>query len=1073
MLKLILGMALMALIATAQTQLDLRSQAKKVDFTEAVSTKPLKTGAALPEHCSVGEMFFKSNAPSGSNIYACAAIDTWEAQGGLSSQNCWYDSADTTLKCRDANGKTWAAVQTSTQGTANQWVDYITPAGAPHTSQPTAAAVGAVADPGANGIPYRSAAGVAAPANADQLSRPFSCQDAGAANTYACSLTPAITAYTSGSSYWFKANSANTGAATLNLNQLGAKPILKQATQQLGGGDILPGQWVLVTYDGIAMQMQSQTANPASGAIAAVFGRTGAVTAQAGDYTTAQVPESGNLYFTNSRAQQAFSYPGAVKLSSGTLDCPTCITSATAADTDLSGSFPHLSVAKLQGRAVASTQPADLQYLGWNSSASRWEPKTMTAAAITSIFGRAGAVTPQTGDYNFTQISGAASTTQLPVAAMRTDRSNSISAGTTQDFSAADHTLPMKSGAAASRPSTCQPGEAYFATDAAAGNNLYGCTTTNHWTVQGAAVTVRSDGVTVGSQATTNYVTGPGLISLITDTGAEIEVVSALDTAVVQTQPGEQSGSVLYCASSSNSASEFACDLAPSAVEYTPGMVLHWQPDVTGAGGPSTLNVDGLGAKAVKLPDGATDPAATDIIAGQLYEVWYDGERFRFMQTAAETGGVADPGANGVVYRSAGDSSAPATAHEMSSPFHCEDTGAGGNYACSLSPAIAAYTTRTVYWFKANSANSGAATINFNSLGAKTIKKQSSQSLAANDIVAGQIVMLTYDGTNMQMISPTANGGGAVASIFGRAGAVATAAGDYTTAQVTESGNLYYTDARARAAVAWDTLSGKPLSFAPTSHGASHRSGGSDEIATASPAASGIPKADANGKLAPGWFPTPGVATLGGILAGDCSGIGFVQRVNTDGSVSCATNSQGGGANGRTWTYLWQGAVQAGATGFTVNLPGSDAPVLSNSGGIRPVATLAWAGAKSTAYAWWTFVLPAGYVANSPITYTLETRSVDSAGYANAYVGLGCGGPSSALDNPTIVEAPAVQITAAAASGRTVTAGSITPNSGGLPACSSGDRVWINLRVDTNVLGHVMTQPFELISTAFSVQGGA
>lgn len=39
-----------------------------------------------------------------------------------------------------------------------------------------------------------------------------------------------------------------------------------------------------------------------SGLVTSVFGRTGAITAQSGDYTTAQVTESGNLYFTNARA---------------------------------------------------------------------------------------------------------------------------------------------------------------------------------------------------------------------------------------------------------------------------------------------------------------------------------------------------------------------------------------------------------------------------------------------------------------------------------------------------------------------------------------------------------------------------------------------------------------------------------------------------------------------------------------------------------------------------------------------------------------------------------------------------
>src|ERR1700733_6622411 len=39
--------------------------------------------------------------------------------------------------------------------------------------------------------------------------------------------------------------------------------------------------------------------------VQSVFGRTGAVTAQTGDYTTSQVTEGSNLYFTNARAVAA------------------------------------------------------------------------------------------------------------------------------------------------------------------------------------------------------------------------------------------------------------------------------------------------------------------------------------------------------------------------------------------------------------------------------------------------------------------------------------------------------------------------------------------------------------------------------------------------------------------------------------------------------------------------------------------------------------------------------------------------------------------------------------------------
>src|ERR1019366_1368667 len=209
------------LTLTAQTQIDLRTQAKHIDFTAADSTRPIKTGTALPATCVQGDMFFKTDAPAGANLYGCTAANTWSVQGGISSANCQYDAASGTLRCTDARGNVYATVETATNGTPNQWVDYIAPTGIPHTSQPTAAAVGAVADPGSNGIPYRNGSGTAAPASANEMSGPSFCQDAGAGNGYACNLNPPISSYKTGTSYWFKAGAANTGAATINFNALG------------------------------------------------------------------------------------------------------------------------------------------------------------------------------------------------------------------------------------------------------------------------------------------------------------------------------------------------------------------------------------------------------------------------------------------------------------------------------------------------------------------------------------------------------------------------------------------------------------------------------------------------------------------------------------------------------------------------------------------------------------------------------------------------------------------------------------------------------------------------------------
>lgn len=52
---------------------------------------------------------------------------------------------------------------------------------------------------------------------------------------------------------------------------------------------------------------------------------------------------------------------------------------------------------------------------------------------------------------------------------------------------------------------------------------------------------------------------------------------------------------------------------------------------------------------------------------------------------------------------------------------------------------------------KFTNANTGAATINLNGYGAKSIKKNVSAALVAGDILAGGIYDLTYDGTNFQI----------------------------------------------------------------------------------------------------------------------------------------------------------------------------------------------------------------------------------------------------------------------------------------------------------------------------------
>ena len=86
---------------------------------------------------------------------------------------------------------------------------------------------------------------------------------------------------------------------------------------------------------------------------------------------------------------------------------------------------------------------------------------------------------------------------------------------------------------------------------------------------------------------------------------------------------------------------------------------------------------------------------------------------------------------------------------------YAADTGAADAYIVPLAEVPPAYTAGLNIYFKATAANTGASTINVNALGTKSIKKKSGtaiSALAANDIIANEIVHIVYDGTDFQKL---------------------------------------------------------------------------------------------------------------------------------------------------------------------------------------------------------------------------------------------------------------------------------------------------------------------------------
>jgi len=74
-------------------------------------------------------------------------------------------------------------------------------------------------------------------------------------DTYAATPSPALTAYVLGQRFYVIFTNANTGAATINLNALGVKSIVKNGSTALADGDISAGQALLLSYDGTNFQV--------------------------------------------------------------------------------------------------------------------------------------------------------------------------------------------------------------------------------------------------------------------------------------------------------------------------------------------------------------------------------------------------------------------------------------------------------------------------------------------------------------------------------------------------------------------------------------------------------------------------------------------------------------------------------------------------------------------------------------------------------------------------------------------------------------------------------------------------
>jgi hypothetical protein len=448
--KIATGLAVFTVFAGTshgQTSVDLRTQSKSVDFSAAPSTKPMQTGASLPSTCAVGQFFFLTSAPAGSNVYACNPANIWSLEGNsltvnsgttnevLSSNGSaieWLplggdiSGAPSALTVNKLQGRTVSNTAPSTgqvlqwNATANQWQPAPAQAGNSSyafTAQTSITIPGTVHQFGTANLIVNCYDNSSPPQNveADKIQiNPTNYNvtiNFSSAQTGYCVVNGAGTASVSTGGGAVSSVFGRTGAVVSQTGDYSFPQISGTATSsQLpnAGGDVsgtltattvtglrsravaatAPSNGQALIWSSSASAWQPGTVSGSGGAVASVFGRTGAVTAQAGDYSFGQISGTiGSGQFPN-------------------------------AGGDLSGNLTAATVTGIQNRTVSNMAPSSGQALVWNASASAWQPGTVSGSggAVSSVFGRTGAVAAQTGDYGFTQISGSVSASQLPAA---------------------------------------------------------------------------------------------------------------------------------------------------------------------------------------------------------------------------------------------------------------------------------------------------------------------------------------------------------------------------------------------------------------------------------------------------------------------------------------------------------------------------------------------------------------------------------------------------------------------------------------------------------------------------------
>lgn len=188
-----------------------------------------------------------------------------------------------------------------------------------------------------------------------------------------------------------------------------------------------------------------------------------------------------------------------------------------------------------------------------------------------------------------------------------------------------------------------------------------------------------------------------------------------------------QTGAWNY-AEAAGTANALTAEIAPAPAALEPGLTILLKITTTNTAA-ATLNLNALGAKQIRRRDLA-QLTAGQLPAGGLVQLTYDGTYWQMLPLLTSAG-----------------SGLPVLPYVAA-------TGGGNALVADFDPPFTALSAGLAVEVMVAVTNTGAATINCNSLGAVAIERPDGSDLRPRDLVAGQVALLLYDGAVWQLATP-------------------------------------------------------------------------------------------------------------------------------------------------------------------------------------------------------------------------------------------------------------------------------------------------------------------------------